>query len=114
MGALGAASVLAAGPAWAQGKPIRIGVPTSNRVQVGKDIRDGLLIAIDEINAAGGVLGRKLEAVVADESNSNDTAIAAIKKLTADEKVDVMIGGWSSGFVLAQLPHIAAAKTIFL
>jgi branched-chain amino acid transport system substrate-binding protein len=110
-----AAAAITAATASAQSdKPIRIGVPTSIQVQVGKDVRDGVLLAIEEINAKGGVLGRKLEAIVADESNTNDAAIAAIKKLTADEKVDVMIGGWSSGFALAQLPHISAAKTIYL
>jgi branched-chain amino acid transport system substrate-binding protein len=109
------ATALVATAALAQSdKPIRIGVPTSIQVQVGKDIRDGIQLAIDEINAQGGVLGRKLEAVVADESNTNDAAIAAIKKLTADEKVDVLIGGWSSGFALAQLPHVSAAKTVYL
>ncbi|MGH7004812.1 MAG: ABC transporter substrate-binding protein, partial [Alphaproteobacteria bacterium] len=114
-GAGAAAAALAAVPAAAQSdKPIRIGIPTSIQVQVGKDIRDGALLAIDEINAKGGILGRKVEAVVADESNTNDAAIAAIKKLTADEKVDVMIGGWSSGYALAQLPHISAAKTPYL
>ncbi len=117
-------SVLAAGavaaaasftlPAAAQNKPIRIGVPVSIQVQLGKDARDGVALAIEEINAKGGVLGRMLEAVVADESSTVDAAIAAIKKLTADEKVDALIGGWSSGYVLAQLPHISAAKTIFL
>ena len=104
-----------AAPSTAQSdKPIRIGIPASIQNQLGKDIRDGALLAIEEVNAKGGVLGRKLEAIVADESNTNDAAIAAIKKLTADEKVDVMIGGWSSGFVLAQLPHISAAKTPYL
>jgi branched-chain amino acid transport system substrate-binding protein len=115
MGAGVMASAFAAVPASAQSdKPIRIGIPTSIQVQVGKDIRDGVMLAVEEINAKGGVLGRKLEAVVADESNTNDAAIAAIKKLTADEKVDVMIGGWSSGFALAQLPHVSAAKTVYL
>ena len=71
-------------------------------------------MAIDEINAKGGVLGRKLEMVVADETENPETGISAIKKLTADEKVDVLIGGYTSGVTLAQLPHISAAKTIYL
>lgn len=105
---------LAAGEALAQGKPIRIGVPTAMQLQVGRDTQDALKIAIDEINAKGGVLGRKLEMVVADETENPETGISAIKKLTADEKVDVLIGGYTSGVTLAQLPHISAAKTIYL
>ncbi len=98
----------------AQTKPIRIGVPTAVQLQVGRDTQEGLKIAIDDINAKGGVLGRKLEMVVADETENPETGISAIKKLTADEKVDVLIGGYTSGVTLAQLPHISAAKTIYM
>ena len=98
----------------AQGKPIRIGVPTAMQLQVGRDTQDAVKMAIDDINAKGGVLGRKLEMVVADETENPETGISAIKKLTADEKVDVLIGGYTSGVTLAQLPHISAAKTIYL
>ncbi len=105
---------LCSGQALAQAKTIRIGVPTAMQLQVGRDTQDALKIAIDEINAKGGVLGRKLEMVVADETENPETGISAIKKLTADEKVDVLIGGYTSGVTLAQLPHISAAKTIYL
>ncbi len=105
---------LAAGEAAAQAKAIRIGVPTAMQLQVGRDTQDAMKMAIDEVNAKGGVLGRKLEMVVADETENPETGISAIKKLTADEKVDVLIGGYTSGVTLAQLPHISAAKTIYL
>ncbi|MDC6711353.1 ABC transporter substrate-binding protein, partial [Leclercia adecarboxylata] len=81
---------------------------------VGRDIRDGAQLAVDEINAKGGVLGRQLSMVVADETEDPEKGISAIKKLTADEKVDVLIGGYTSGVTLAQLPHITRAKTIAL
>jgi branched-chain amino acid transport system substrate-binding protein len=108
------AAGLTAAPAIAQTKPIRIGVPAAMQLQVGRDTQDAIKMAIDEINAKGGVLGRKLEMVVADETENPETGISAIKKLTADEKVDVLIGGYTSGVTLAQLPHISAAKTIYL
>ncbi len=114
VGAACAALGLMAPMASAQPKPIRIGVPTSVQLQVGRDTQDALKMAIDDINAKGGVLGRKLEMVVADETENPETGISAIKKLTADEKVDVLIGGYTSGVTLAQLPHISAAKTIYL
>lgn len=113
-GAACAALALAAPPVFAQGKPIRIGVPTAMQLQVGRDTQDAVKMAIDDINAKGGVLGRKLEMVVADETENPETGISAIKKLTADEKVDVLVGGYTSGVTLAQLPHISAAKTIYL
>jgi branched-chain amino acid transport system substrate-binding protein len=114
LGAAVAAFGVLAPAVQAQPKPIRIGVPTAMQLQVGRDTQDALKMAIDDINAKGGVLGRKLEMVVADETENPETGISAIKKLTADEKVDVLIGGYTSGVTLAQLPHISAAKTIYL
>ena len=98
----------------AQVKPVRIGVPTSVQLQVGRDTLTAVKMAVDEINKKGGVLGRKFEFVSADETENPETGISAIKKLTADEKVDLLIGGYTSGVTLAQLPHISAAKTIYL
>lgn len=108
--ALGAA----AGSAVAQSAPIRIGVPTAIQVQVGRDTIDSLQMGVDEINAKGGLLGRKLELVIADETENPEAGINAVKKLTADDKVDVLIGGYTSGVTLAQLPHISRARTIYL
>jgi branched-chain amino acid transport system substrate-binding protein len=101
-------------PAMAQQGPLKIGLTTSIQLQVGRDTQEAARIAIDEINAKGGVLGRKLSYVVADETENPETGINAIKKLTADEKVDVIVGGYTSGVTLAQLPHISAAKTIYI
>ncbi len=108
------AGALLPSAASAQTGPIRIGVPTPLQLQVGRDTIDAVDMAIREINAHGGVLGRKLEMVVADETENPETGINAIKKLTADEKVDVLIGGYTSGVTLAQIPHIQRAKTIYL
>ena len=60
------------------------------------------------------MLGRKLEFVAADETETPETGINAIKKLTTSDKVDVLIGGYTSGVTLAQLPHISSAKTLYL
>ena len=111
-----AVSLLASsGGALAQAdKPIKIGIPTSLQLQVGRDTIDCVQLAVDEINGQGGLLGRKLQIVTADETENPEQGIAAIKKLTGDEKVDVMIGGYTSGVTLAQLPHLAAARTIYM
>src|SRR5690606_18508493 len=68
--------------AFAQDAPIKIGVPTAIQLQVGRDTQDAVQMAIDEVNAKGGVLGRKLEMVVADETEKPEAGINAIKKLT--------------------------------
>src|SRR6516162_9852207 len=98
--------------------PIRIGVNTAIQAQVGRDAVDSVKMAIDEVNAQGGVLGRKLEMIVADEgeaaSDGPKLGIAAVNKLTSEDHVDVLIGGYDSGVTLGELPHIARGKTIFL
>src|SRR5258706_13445542 len=98
---LAAASVVSLGiaiaPASAQQDPIRIGIPTAIQLQVGRDTQNAAKMAADEINAKGGLLGRKLEIVVADETENPEQGIAAIKKLTAADTVDVLIGGYTSG-----------------
>ena len=86
----------------AQQGPIKIGIPTSIQLQVGRDTQNAAKMAVEEINAQGGLPGRKFEIVVADETENPEQGIAAIKKLTADDKVDVLIGGYTSGVTLAR------------
>src|SRR5262245_36140997 len=104
--------------AWAQEKPIRIGVNTAIQLQVGRDAIDAVRMAVGEINEQGGLLGSKLEVIVADEGEAATegpkVGIAAVNKLTGEDKVNVLIGGYDSGVTLGELPHIARAKTIFL
>ncbi len=108
-------TLIAPSPAGAQdAKPVRIGVPTSVQLQVGRDTLTAVKMAVEEVNKKGGILGRKVEFVTADETENPETGISAIRKLVADEKVDVLIGGYTSGVTLAQLPHISAAKMIYL
>ena len=113
-----AAIIMVAGLANGQDKPIRIGVNTAIQVQVGRDAIDAVRMAIGEINEQGGVLGNKLEAIVADEGEAATegpkVGIAAVNKLTGEDRVNVLIGGYDSGVTLGELPHISRAKTIFL
>jgi branched-chain amino acid transport system substrate-binding protein len=111
---LAAMTLVGTSAAQADDKPIKIGVDSPIQLQVGRDTVDSVQMAIDEINAKGGVLGRKLTMAVADETMDPQQGVAAINKLTADDQVDVLIGGYNSGVTLAQEPHIADAKTIWL
>src|SRR5580704_2161502 len=117
--ALASAAALAfAATVRAEDKPIVIGVNTAIQLQVGRDAIDATKLAIDEINAKGGVIGRKLEMVVADEgeaaADGPKMGIAAVNKLTGEDHVNVLLGGYDSGVTLGELPHIIRAKTIFL
>lgn len=63
--------------------------------------RKGAQLAVEEINAAGGVLGRKLEIVFRDDAMKPGDAISHAEQLTASEKVAVLAGGFSSSVCLA-------------
>jgi len=63
-------------------------------------------LAVDEINAAGGVLGRKLMLIVVDDEGKGDKGVAAIEKLVTVDKVDILMGGMASGVQLAQIPTL--------
>jgi branched-chain amino acid transport system substrate-binding protein len=99
-------------------KPIRVGVNTAIQLQVGRDAIDAVRMAVGEVNEQGGVLGSKLDVIVADEGEAATegpkVGIAAVNKLTGEDHVNVLIGGYDSGVTLGELPHIARAKTIFL
>lgn len=92
---------------------VKVGVTTAIQLDRGKDTVSAAQMAADEINAAGGIAGRQIEIVVADEGKTANEGVAAINKLIS-EKVDVVVGGYNSGITLAQLPHLSRAKTIYI
>lgn len=109
-----AAVLVAMGPSSAQGPVLKVGVPGPLQLLVGQGIIYGLTLAAGEINAAGGILGRQVTLVPEDEAESPEVGIAAMRKLLESDKVDVLIGGQTSGVVLAQLPIISRGKVVYL
>lgn len=67
----------------------------------GQAARNGYLLAQEEINKAGGVLGKPLELVFADDGNAPAKAVPEFVKLATVEKVDFMTGGLSSATSIA-------------
>ncbi|MCC7547232.1 MAG: ABC transporter substrate-binding protein [Burkholderiales bacterium] len=113
-GAAAGAALAAAAPLRAQAEPIRIGVPTALNDPDGRDTVDAVQMAVSELNAQGGLLGRLLEVKVGDETHDPATGAAVIEALTDDGRADVLIGGHTSGVTLAQLERVAAARKVFL
>jgi branched-chain amino acid transport system substrate-binding protein len=74
--------------------------------QAGEEQRRGLLMALEEINQAGGVLGKKVELIIEDDTGEPSTGIAAAEKLLTRDKVVALIGGYSSTITFAQLNAI--------
>ncbi|WP_405604121.1 branched-chain amino acid ABC transporter substrate-binding protein [Streptomyces sp. NBC_01410] len=86
--------------------PIVLGmdIPMSgSSADIGPYMKNGAQLAIDEINAKGGVLGRKLKLQVEDDACDPKTAVAAANKLVAAGTV-VSVGGYCSGATLPTLP----------
>lgn len=108
--------VTAAGPAAAQGKPIRIGEINSYSglaTVYTFPYREGLLMATKEINDAGGVLGRPLEFIFRDDKLKPDEAVKAARELVGQEKVDFLAGCISSGVGLAISAYAKETKTLY-
>ena len=80
--------------------------------QYGVSIRNGLQLAVDEINAAGGVKGNKLTLLVEDEQGKKEQAIDVFKKLIFQDKVLMLFGPTLSNSAQAADPIAQAAKTV--
>ncbi|MEV7970745.1 urea ABC transporter substrate-binding protein [Sphaerisporangium sp. NPDC088356] len=75
-------------------------------------VRDAELLAIEEINAAGGVLGKKLVPVVEDGASDWPTFAEKATKLIAQDKVATVFGGWTSASRKAMLPVFEKRKAL--
>ncbi|HEX7127067.1 MAG TPA: ABC transporter substrate-binding protein [Thermodesulfobacteriota bacterium] len=108
---VGAALLVAAGPAFAQSRTLHlglVGIMTGPNAQNGEFCRNGAQLAIDEINAAGGVRlpdggSATLELVVVDDQAKPDIGLNAIRKLASDERVLAFLGPDFSGITLPSL-----------
>ncbi len=90
-------------------EPIKIGVTqplTGAFAASGNYVAQGAKMAEDHINAAGGVLGRKIQLVIEDNKSNPTEAVATAEKLIGKDKVPVMMGAWSSTLTLAIMPKL--------
>jgi branched-chain amino acid transport system substrate-binding protein len=96
-------------------EPIKIGVAealSGGAAQYGISIRNGFQMAADEINAAGGVNGAKIELVIEDEQGKKDEAINAFKKLIFQDKALMLFGPTLSNSAQAADPIAQAARIV--
>lgn len=94
---------------------LKIGVAealSGSAAQYGVSIRNGFQLAADEINAAGGVNGDKLQLVIEDEQGKKEEAINVFKKLIFQDKVLMVFGPTLSNSAQAADPIAQAAKTV--
>ena len=89
--------------------PIRVGVlqSLSGTMAISEvAVRDSTVLAIEEINAAGGVLGRQLEPIVEDGESKPEVFAQKIEQLLTDDEVSVVFGGWTSASRKAMKPVV--------
>jgi branched-chain amino acid transport system substrate-binding protein len=108
------AAALLALPAAAQ--PIKLGELNSYKTFPAflEPYRKGMELAIEEINRAGGLLGRPVELVVRDDNGSPGDALRAAEELVAREKVHVLMGTFSSAVGLAVADFAKQRRFLFL
>lgn len=81
------------------GPPIKVGVLHSlsgTMAQSGAPVVDAILLAVDEINAAGGVMGRPIEAIVRDGASDDEVYAREAERLLTEDGVCTIFGCWTS------------------
>ena len=76
--------------------------------------RRGAALAVEEINAQGGILGLPVRLVVGNTKLDPTVASAEFRRLATEEKADMVTGGFSSGVMAAMMETMAETKTVFL
>jgi branched-chain amino acid transport system substrate-binding protein len=102
--------------AWAA-DPIKIGVLlplTGSNAKFGSIQKKSVFMAADEINASGGINGKKIEAIIADTQGKPDAGRRAIEKLITRDKVLLIGGGFSSSVTWATGSIAQQKKIVFL
>ncbi len=106
-----AAAVFAVGAQAAD--PIKIGVAgpfTGGSSSMGVSMRDGVRLAADEINKAGGVLGRQIQLVERDDEAKNERGVQIAQEFISKEKVAATVGYINTGVALASQRFYQDAK----
>ena len=109
--ALGAVATV--GPARAA-DPIRIAVISEAQAVAGSSIGPAAQLAAEEINAKGGVDGRKIEIVVYDDHSSSAEAVRAFQRAVSEDKVNAVIASYISEVVLSLEPWAGRLKTLMI
>lgn len=97
--------------------PIKVGIIdtyTGPATTFTYDVRDAFKLAVDELNAKGGILGGKIEFTTRDDKFKVDIALSMAKELVMNEKVDILMGTINSAGALAVSEYSKTEKIPFL
>lgn len=111
-----AVGALGAGTAFAQ-EPIKIGAMypiTGGGAVYGVPAMAGHQLAVEELNAKGGILGRKIESIERDDKSNPSGASSTMKELITKDKADIVVGGLSSAVGLAMSEVSKNEKVVYI
>jgi ABC-type branched-subunit amino acid transport system substrate-binding protein len=91
---------------------MKVGLLLPQQVPSGYESKVGAEMAISEINAAGGILGRKVELVPADDQSNPTAAVSEVRRLAEIEKVEAVLGTVISQNILAISPILVRANIV--
>lgn len=113
---LAAVGALGVGTAFAQ-EPIKIGVLyplTGGGAVYGVPAMAGHQLAVEELNAKGGIMGRKIESIERDDKLNPAAASSTMKELITKDKVDIVLGGLASSVGLAMSEVSKQEKVVYI
>ncbi|THJ33399.1 amino acid ABC transporter substrate-binding protein [Lampropedia aestuarii] len=96
---------------------IRIGAVlplTGPSATIGEDMRRGLQLGVERVNANGGVMGKQLALIVEDSANNPTTALTAARKLATVDKVPVVLGEFSSSITLPVAQYLVKEGVVHM
>ena len=94
--------------------PIKIGVISEAQAVAGSSIAPAAQLAVDEINAKGGVDGRQIQIVAYDNHSSSAESVRAFQRAVSEDKVNAVIASYISEVVLALEPWAGRLKTLMI
>ena len=89
-----------------------VGPLTGDAAAYGATAQEGAQLAVSDINAAGGINGKKVEVIFEDGKCTGQDAVSAMQKLVSIDKVKFILGGACSGETLAMGPVAQSTKTL--
>jgi branched-chain amino acid transport system substrate-binding protein len=93
---------------------IKIGIITPFKTPSGESLLKAAEMAAEDINAQGGIMGKKVELVLGNTEYKPEKGAMAYKKLVLEDKCKVVIGTCSSGVAKAVMDQMARYKTLFI
>jgi urea transport system substrate-binding protein len=98
-------------------KPIKVGILhslTGTMAISEKPVKDATLLAIEEINASGGILGRQIQPIIVDGKSDLDSFASGARQLIEKDKVSVVFGCWTSASRKAVKPIFEKNKNLLV